>query len=127
MDEGALGYPGITVSKPSNSIMRLAIGTENTSFSPDWKFGHRGRIGIVKHLFTNTVDVYYVNTGDSSISHIFNATAIQYIDKTLLIGAYRDASDVKGRFTKGIIHDLKIYTGNVPTDTVTEWVQGGME
>lgn len=127
MDEGASGYPGITVSKPSNSIMRLAIGTGSTSFSPNWKFGYRGRIGIVKHLFSNTVDVYYVNTGDSSISHISNATAIQSIDKTLLIGAFRDASDVKGRFIKGTIHDIKIYTGNVPTDTVTEWVEGGME
>ena len=127
MDEGASGYPGITVGKPSNGIMRLAIGTGSTSFSPGWKFGYRGRIGIVKHFFSNTVDVYYVNTGDSSISHIFNATAIQSIDKTLLIGAYRDASDVKGRFIKGTIHDIKIYTGDVPTDTVTEWVQGGME
>lgn len=124
MDEGKGGYPGMTMDKTNG--LQYAIGSLNTNLQ-NWKFGYRGRIGLVKSAFVDMIDIYYVNSGDSSVSHISITTSVAYTDKTVLIGAYRDRSDVKGRFAKGTVYDFKIYTGNVSADTVTEWVEGGME
>ena len=120
-----LPYPGMVLHTPSGGL-RLSIGSTNTELT-NWRLGYRGRIGIVKRAFENMVDIYYVNSGDASISHSSSEQSVDYTNNTMLIGAYRTTSDVKGRFMKGTVYDFKIYTGNVPTDTVTEWVQGGME
>jgi hypothetical protein len=114
-------YPGVSLhftcyqSGSQTKIMQFSYNgnSNNDTRSAYFDTIPNTSLGSARAVFvynaTNNKMSAYTKIGGTVYSDTKTAGTFYSIDNTLLIGAYRTFEDVKGRFFKGTINELKIY------------------
>ena len=111
------GYPGISIDTTTEDQYR--IGTRNGNY---WLVDDEGNqmkctncsseqkicIRITSGSYTINIK-YKIEGKNASIKTINGTMNTATFNNTILLGAYRDVSDVKGRYWKGTINSFTVY------------------
>lgn len=107
-------WPGLCV-RPHNGQYWMAYFTGNGALFAGVNNTDVHNFAVTKEAGSNVVTMYCDSvTGTEVDGGTFTA-----VDETLLLGAYRDTSDTKGRFWLGTIYDCKVYNYALTADEIT--------
>lgn len=111
------GYPGLSIDTVKDDYYR--IGTANGNYWLPDDEGNRikctdcsseQKVCIRITSGSNAIKINYKIEGkNASVKTIGGTMKTDTFNNTILLGAYRDSSDVKGRYWKGIINSFTVY------------------
>ena len=111
------GYPGLSIDTTTEDQYR--IGTRNGSYyllddegnqMKSTNCSNEQKICIRITSGSNTINIKYKIEGkNASVKTMNGMINAATFNNTILLGAYRDISDVKGRYWKGTINSFTVY------------------
>lgn len=108
-------YPGLALDFSNNSLRAVVPNNSAIQISPPDTNRHKFVITKSANTFTvynESMEQLGTNTPDT----------VNPVNKTLLLGAYQDASGGKGRFFNGTIHRFKLVEGVMSREDCLAWI-----